>query len=393
MRGSGAALAIALTLVVVACDSTTTPSGAPSPSVPPSPSASRSSQPPRTPGPTPATILAVDPGRRPAGPWAVTFQVVGSPAVREVFVLSPACAESTCDLNATVQTYDGIAIGAAVFRHADGMYRYEATTRDTVDCDDGFGTVADGATQVSHTTLVIAGYRAVGSAVVNVDIRGTRSVTIEPVAGSTCEPSSLEYVANGEATRFAAAPAASPGPPTISGTLDIKASYFGAGAKVVTYGVTGSSVVKIISSIRANGPWSEWAQARAEAVTRATPRYRFSLEGTGGACRIRIASRPAITFRYTITLPSWTRPKGVDQATVRWWTTEIQRVAAHEKHHVDLFRAGATRLNDAVDRSTCANVSSRLATIAKEIATQQCEFDIREYGAALGLSLASCVNQ
>jgi hypothetical protein len=38
-------------------------------------------------------------------------------------------------------------------------------------------------------------------------------------------------------------------------------------------------------------------------------------------------------------------------------------------------------------------VASRLAAVAREIATQQCEFDLREYGAAMGLTLASCVIQ
>jgi predicted secreted Zn-dependent protease len=386
------ALALAFSLVTSACDATATPTPSVAASRPASPAAAPGpSQQPRSPAPTPATILAVESGKRPSGPWAVTFQSNGNPAVREVYVLTPACPEPTCDIKATIQTYDGIAIGTGVFRHTDGTYRYEHDSRDPIDCDNGFETVANGATQASHTILVIAGYRPAGTAVVSVDIRGTRTVEIEPVPGNTCKPASLAYVANGDATRFAAAPAPTPKPPT--GTADIKSSYFGSGATVVTYRVSGGSITQIIASIRASGPWSEWAQARAEAVTRAVPKYRFTLVGSRSSCRIVITTKPAITFVYTITLPRWSRPKGVDQATVRWWTDEIRRVAAHELHHVDLFRKGAARLSNAVANSTCANVTSRLAVIVKEITTQNCEFDLREYGTALGLSLAACVNR
>jgi predicted secreted Zn-dependent protease len=387
------ALALALALVGSACDATTTPPASSSPPQPATTPAGTARIPqPRSPAATPATILAVDPGKRPTGPWSVTFQQAGQPTLREVYILSAVCPEPTCDINARIQTYDGIALGSAVFRHADGTWRYEADTSDPVDCEDGFETVTNGATQASQTVLVIAGYRPAGFASITVDIRGTRTVRIEPVAGSSCEPATLEYVANGEATRLVAAGQAAK-PPTISGTSEVKASYFGPGVTVDTYQVTGSSITQIIASIRASGPWSDWVKARAEAVTRAVPKYRFSLEGAGASCRIVIATRPAVTFVYTITLPRWSRPKDVDQATVRWWTTEIQRVAAHERHHVELFRTGATRLSSVVESSTCATVSSRLAAVARDIATQQCEFDLREYGTALGLSLASCVNQ
>lgn len=393
MRRCGTALALALLLAVAACDVTSSPSpAAPDASPTLRPTAGASAQ-PRTAAPTLPTILALDPGRRPSGPWAVTFQKSGTEVVREVYVLAPACPEPACDIRATIQTYDGIPLDTGVFRHVDGTYRYVADSRDPVDCHNGFESIADGAIQISHTELVIAGYRPAGTAVVSVDIRGTRSVTIEPKAGNSCEAVSIDYVANGVATEFAEAPAATPKPPILTGSSEVKASYFGSGATVETYRVSGSSITQIISSIRANGPYSDWVKARAEALTRAVPAYRFSLEGAAGSCRVKIATRPAIIFKYTITLPSWSRPTGSDQATIRWWATEIQRVAAHEKHHVDLFRAGATRMSDAVATSTCANLTGRLAAIAKDVAVAQCEFDLREYGSALGLSLDSCVNR
>src|SRR5205085_7513967 len=133
----------------------------------------------------------------------------------------------------------------------------------------------DGAIQVSRTELVIAGYRTEGTAVVIVDLRGTRHVDVEPAADSSCEPASIDYIANGQATQFAAATAPRD-PPVVRGSSDIPSSYFGPGVTVDTYEVSGSSVLQIVNSIRANGPWSEWVGARAEAVTRAVPKYRFT---------------------------------------------------------------------------------------------------------------------
>src|SRR2546423_5134420 len=152
MTGRRAALALALGLAMGACIPSATPG--PSPSAPPSGSAtSRSAGPTegRSPAPTPATMLAIDTGRRPAGPWAVTFQEFGTEAVREVYILAPACAEATCDIDATIQTFAGESLGSGVFRFADGTYRYEGDRTEKVACFDGFETVPNGATRVSHT--------------------------------------------------------------------------------------------------------------------------------------------------------------------------------------------------------------------------------------------------
>jgi predicted secreted Zn-dependent protease len=396
LRRSTFALLLAASLIVGACGG----------SAPPGPTSAGGSlggalgsSPPeaspgsRSPAPTPATILAVDLGHRPSGPWAVTFQVIGKPAIREVYVLEPACSAASCDIDATIQTFGGVPIGTGVFTFADGMYRYEADRTDTAECNDGFEDVPDGATRVTHTSLLIAVYRTVGTSANAVDIRGTRTVTLTPRAGNSCKAETLSYVANGEATQFASGPTATPRAPNDPRVPTIGDSFFGAGATVDTYGVTGSTASQIVGSIQANGPWSDWLQARAEAVTRAVPHFRFTLVTTAGHCHIEITARPAVTYTFAITLPRWTRPKGVDSATVLWWSSELTRVATHERHHVDLYRAAATRMTDAVGSSTCSNVSANVSAIAKEVNTQQCEFDLQEYGSALGLSLASCVNQ
>lgn len=396
MTGRRAALAVALSLAVGACIPPATQVPSPTTTTSANTAASPvagSSQPPRSPAATPATILALDVGRRPSGPWAVTFQLIGSPAIREVYVLAPACDEASCDINATIQTFAGEPLGTGVFHFADGMYRYEADRTETVECNDGIETIPDGATRVSHTILLIAGYRLVGSAAVSVDIRGTRVVEVRPPAGSSCSAESLDYVANGEATKFAVAPTPTPKPTAAPTVPVIGGSFYGSGAKVVSYDVVGSSMTQIIASIRANGPWSDWLHSRAEAVTKAVPKYRFTLTETAGVCHIVTTARPAVIFTYTITLPGWSRPKTADAATVRWWAGELLRVATHERHHVEIYRDGAARMTDAVAHSTCGNVSGKIAAIVKDIDTRQCQFDVDEYGAALGLTLSSCLAQ
>jgi predicted secreted Zn-dependent protease len=128
-------------------------------------------------------------------------------------------------------------------------------------------------------------------------------------------------------------------------------------------------------------------------VTRALPHFRFTLVTTLGHCRIEVTAKPAVTYTFAITLPSWSRPTNVDSATVVWWSSELTRVATHERHHVDLYRTAAARMTNAVGVSTCANVSANVSAIVKDVNTQQCEFDLQEYGSALGLTLSSCVNQ
>jgi predicted secreted Zn-dependent protease len=394
-RTAALALALALGMGMGACIPPTTPP--PSPSASPSGSATSQradpSQSQRSPASTPATIFAIDVGRRPAGPWAVTFQEIGTEAVREVYDLAAACAEATCDIDATIQTFAGESLGTGVFQFADGMYRYEADRTEKIACFDGFEMVADGATRVSHTILVIAGYRALGTSAITVDIRGTRAVQVTPADGSGCPPETFAYIANGQPTQFAAAPSPTPKDPAPATIPVIGDSFFGSGAKVVTYAVGGSSVEEIIASIQTAGPFSDWLHARAEALTRAVPRYRFVLSDTAGHCHIQVTKKPAIIFTFTITLPSWSRPKRVDQATVLWWAKELTRVATHENHHVEIYRDGAARMTAALGTSTCANVADHLTAIVRDIDTAQCEFDLKEYGSALGLSLTSCLTR
>ena len=49
-------------------------------------------------------------------------------------------------------------------------------------------------------------------------------------------------------------------------------------------------------------------------------------------------------------------------------------------------------MSKAVGSSTCSTFQSRIASIVKATARENCEFDMDEYGEALGLSLDDCLS-
>ena len=131
-----------------------------------------------------------------------------------------------------------------------------------------------------------------------------------------------------------------------------------------------------------------------QGLTTVTPTYRFVYSDNGyGGCQIVTTATPAIVLGYKVTLPRWSPPSGVSAATILWWNGEITGVATHEKVHVDTGRATAKRLNTALAASTCANAERNLQVVWDDETRQDCEFDMKEYGSAAGLSLKACLNQ
>jgi predicted secreted Zn-dependent protease len=168
------------------------------------------------------------------------------------------------------------------------------------------------------------------------------------------------------------------------------AAFFGPDSTVKTYRVSGDSPLQIVASIRASGPPVDWI-GRAEALTLATPHIRIAFSGSGSSCRVVAKASPPISFSFTITLPRWVPPSGVSGTTVTWWNAELRRAAVHEHHHVDLWRAAGTAMSKAVSTSTCSTFQSRIASIVKATARENCQFDMDEYGEALGLSMDACL--
>jgi predicted secreted Zn-dependent protease len=146
-----------------------------------------------------------------------------------------------------------------------------------------------------------------------------------------------------------------------------------------------------VSSIRANGPVVKWLNGRAEAVTQADPHYGFELNEVGGQCRIVPKTKPTVYFSFTITLPKWVPPADAGRSTVTWWNDRLKDTAVHERHHVELTRAAGAQMSNAVATSTCESLAGNLTKIANDLNRQNCEFDMREYGAAMGLTLSACL--
>ena len=169
-------------------------------------------------------------------------------------------------------------------------------------------------------------------------------------------------------------------------------AFFGPNASVTTYRVTGSTPDEIIDSILANGPADKWLRGRAEAITLAIPHDRVGFQQDGSTCRVTPTAKPAIYFSFKITIPKWDRPSDASRAAVTWWTSEIRHVAVHENHHVELWRAAGVAMTKTVATSTCTNLVSRLTKIATDTRRENCEFDMEEYGKAMGLSLSACLN-
>jgi predicted secreted Zn-dependent protease len=168
-------------------------------------------------------------------------------------------------------------------------------------------------------------------------------------------------------------------------------AFFGPNASVTTYRVTGSTPEEIVRSINARGPSDRWLHGRAEALTLAIPHDRVAFQQDGASCDVVATASPAIYFSFKITIPRWTPSPAASRATITWWTGEIRHVATHENHHVELWRAAGVAMTKAVGTSSCTNLVSRLTKIAADTRRENCEFDMDEYGTALGLSLKDCL--
>ena len=184
-------------------------------------------------------------------------------------------------------------------------------------------------------------------------------------------------------------PQPTPKPPKVA---TIAAPFFGKGVKIATYRVTGATPGAITRAMDAAGPRSSWTSGRASGLTSVSSTYRFVFATDGyGGCRIHVTASPAIVLGYRVTLPRWSPASGASPSTIQWWNGELLDIARHEKVHVDLYKAAAKRLNSTLASSTCANARRRLDAVWKAVERKNCEYDMKEYGSAMGLSLESCL--
>lgn len=188
-------------------------------------------------------------------------------------------------------------------------------------------------------------------------------------------------------------PQPTPKPPA-RGAVAIAADFFGPKVTVDAYRIRGSTPLDILRSIDANGPYLKWINGTATGLTRTriVPKLHFASIGFG-TCQIVNDVNPPIQATFAVELPRWDPPKKATKATIKWWNREINGIATHEKTHVDIYRSAVRKMNDSVGSSTCQNLQKHLDTILADAEQQNCEFDISEYGEALGLTVSACLKR
>jgi predicted secreted Zn-dependent protease len=186
--------------------------------------------------------------------------------------------------------------------------------------------------------------------------------------------------------------------PTASGSIStaslpqIDSSFFGDNVVVTTYEVNGETPIAIERSIEANGATDTWTGGTMEAYT--APHLAQHWQDhydSAGNCTVVATSNPAISVSFVVNLPRWSPDATTSATTVTWWSREIVGVATHEKHHVDDGDAAVAQANAVLATSTCDNAASNLETVYTAWAKTDCQFDLDEYGTALGETMATCM--
>ncbi len=190
-------------------------------------------------------------------------------------MFSPRCPAGSCDADVVIQDFEGNRIATGVFRYVDGIYVFEDERRSNEACSLSAELVSEGVEAVATTSLVLSGYRPLGTAVVSPRLQGSRLVVTRPLDARACPADQATYTARGTPTRFAAArPTPSPTPkptkPPVAST--VRAKFFGPGVTVTTFRVRGSTPWEISRSIATQGPRLGWLGGSRTGSRRSEPR-------------------------------------------------------------------------------------------------------------------------
>lgn len=384
---------LVLVLLVAACSPNVTPSsnptegsGAPTPTSPPSAQGS--------PGPCSAEVSQLG---------VMTRQLADSlVSLRPLLVASPFNSGQTVAavrrVSAVMTNYVGLEESLGACDSTIPLVAPLAGLRSSADAvleDALSASITDGRTQwdagarlmallpeilaISDTAATVAGSLGVEVAMAQVPAGAT-----DPVDGSNPFPTPSP-----EPT-----PQPTPEPPAGSTALVITSDYFGPGATVRTYRVKGKTPAEITNSINREGPYYEWLGGTASGVTRTNVTYRFHKQSsTFSPCEIVIDAEPPVALSFKIELPRWKAPARASASTIKWWNGQVRTIADHEKVHVGLYRDAAKRLIASIRSSTCENVDRHLKSIWKDAQRDNCEFDLKEYGNELGLTLKACLKR
>jgi len=138
-----------------------------------------------------------------------------------------------------IQDFEGNRIATGVFRYVDGIYVFEDERRSNEACSLSAELVSEGVEAVATTSLVLSGYRPLGTAVVSPRLQGSRLVVTRPLDARACPARTRQRTplagrrrgsrARGRPLSPTPKPTKPPSRPTV------RAKFFGPGVTVTTF--------------------------------------------------------------------------------------------------------------------------------------------------------------
>jgi predicted secreted Zn-dependent protease len=110
-----------------------------------------------------------------------------------------------------------------------------------------------------------------------------------------------------------------------------------------------------------------------------------------GGCAVVTPDGEGLSISFLVDIPDWSPDAASTSYIINWWNAEILRVAIHEKHHVNDGNEMVVEASQALKTSNCDNVETNLNTVYTNWEKADCQFDLDEYGTAMGETMATCM--
>ena len=190
-------------------------------------------------------------------------------------------------------------------------------------------------------------------------------------------------------------PTSVPTPQAAPTLAQVPAGHFGPKTTVVFFDVVGATSAEITASINAQ---SHLAFTGASAFAWVDPTlnsaisYATTTHNGASTCEVVLNGPLAVSSTYQVYIPRWSAPQGAPANLVQWWNDSITKTLPHERHHIDIYESMLTQLNTHIlPGADCAAAGALLAESQAAADIANCQFDLDEYGAAAGSSLADCL--
>ena len=151
-------------------------------------------------------------------------------------------------------------------------------------------------------------------------------------------------------------------------------------AKMAYYEITGNSAAALRKQMDSLGP----SDAQGHHADAYTDWYiDWNWPGYGRAdCDL---SQVRVSYALTVTFPSWQPAVDADPELVDHWQRYTQRLALHEKGHVDSVIKGERSMRQAVQRATCTTAEAAAQQVLESLHTFDTHYDQKtDHGATQG---------